>query len=131
MVFQYPEYQLFEETVYKDMAFGPTNMGLSEQEVDERVPSLPPAMVGIDPADLEKSPFELSGGQKRRVAIAGVMAMRSGGAGAGRAHRWSGPHGTGTDPGPDHGNITGSPAAPFCWYLTAWRTSPTMRARHW
>ena len=75
MVFQYPEYQLFEETIYKDVAFGPTNMGLSEQEVDERVRHAT-AMVGIDPADLEKSPFELSGGQKRRVAIAGVMAMR-------------------------------------------------------
>ena len=66
---------LFEETIYKDVAFGPTNMGLSEQEVDERVRHAT-AMVGIDPADLEKSPFELSGGQKRRVAIAGVMAMR-------------------------------------------------------
>ena len=75
LVFQYPEYQLFEETVYKDIAFGPTNMGLSEQEVDERVRHAT-AMVGIDSADLEKSPFELSGGQKRRVAIAGVMAMR-------------------------------------------------------
>ena len=75
LVFQYPEYQLFEETIYKDVAFGPTNMGLSEQEVDERVRHAT-AMVGIDPADLEKSPFELSGGQKRRVAIAGVMAMR-------------------------------------------------------
>ena len=74
LVFQYPEYQLFEETIYKDVAFGPTNMGLSEQEVDERVRHAT-AMVGIDPADLEKSPFELSGGQKRRVAIAGVIAM--------------------------------------------------------
>ena len=75
LVFQYPEYQLFEETIYKDVAFGPTNMGLSEQEVDERVRHAT-AMVGIDPADLEKSPFELSGGQKRRVAVAGVMAMK-------------------------------------------------------
>lgn len=102
LVFQYPEYQLFEETIYKDVAFGPTNMGLSEQEVDERVRHAT-AMVGIDPADLEKSPFELSGGQKRRVAIAGVMAMRPEVLVLDRAHRWSGPHGPGTDPGPDPG----------------------------
>ena len=74
LVFQYPEYQLFEETIYKDVAFGPTNMGLSDEEIKERVRQAT-AMVGIDPADLKKSPFELSGGQKRRVAIAGVMAM--------------------------------------------------------
>ena len=75
LVFQYPEYQLFEETIYKDVAFGPTNMGLSQQEVDERVRQAVRA-VGIGEGELEKSPFELSGGQKRRVAIAGVMAMR-------------------------------------------------------
>ena len=74
LVFQYPEYQLFEETIYKDVAFGPTNMGLSDEEIKERVRQAT-AMVGIDPADLKKSPFELSGGQKRRVAIAGVIAM--------------------------------------------------------
>ncbi len=74
LVFQYPEYQLFEETVYKDIAYGPTNMGLSESEIDRRVRQSAEA-VGIDEALLAKSPFELSGGQKRRVAIAGVIAM--------------------------------------------------------
>lgn len=76
LVFQYPEYQLFEETIYKDIAFGPEKLGLSHEEVEERVIE---AMitVGLDPEDMrEKSPFELSGGQKRRVAIAGVIAMR-------------------------------------------------------
>lgn len=74
LVFQYPEYQLFEETVYKDISFGPMNMGLSEEEVDRRVREAA-GFVGIQDALLEKSPFELSGGQKRRVAIAGVLAM--------------------------------------------------------
>ncbi|MBR4346438.1 MAG: energy-coupling factor transporter ATPase [Oscillospiraceae bacterium] len=74
LVFQYPEYQIFEETVYKDISFGPRNMGLSEEDVDRRVRSAA-AMVGLDDSLLDKSPFELSGGQKRRVAIAGVMAM--------------------------------------------------------
>ena len=75
LVFQYPEYQIFEETVYKDIAFGPTNMGLDECEIDKRVRETA-KLVGIDDSLLNKSPFELSGGQKRRVAIAGVMAMR-------------------------------------------------------
>lgn len=75
LVFQYPEYQLFEETVAKDIAFGPRNMGLAEEEIEERVREAA-AFVGIDEESLEKSPFELSGGQKRRVAIAGVIAMR-------------------------------------------------------
>lgn len=75
LVFQYPEHQLFEETVYKDIAFGPKNMGLSEEEVKERVLSSAKALE-ISPEILQKSPFELSGGQKRRVAIAGVIAMR-------------------------------------------------------
>ena len=75
LVFQYPEYQIFEETVYKDIAFGPTNMGLDEGEIDKRVRETG-KLVGIDDSLLNKSPFELSGGQKRRVAIAGVMAMR-------------------------------------------------------
>jgi energy-coupling factor transport system ATP-binding protein len=75
LVFQYPEYQLFEETVYKDIAFGPRNMKLSEEEIDERVREAA-AFVGLDPALLEQSPVDLSGGQKRRVAIAGVIAMR-------------------------------------------------------
>lgn len=74
LVFQYPEYQLFEETCYKDIAFGPKNMGLSEDEVDVRVRETA-RLVGLDEKLLSKSPFELSGGQKRRVAIAGVMAM--------------------------------------------------------
>lgn len=74
LVFQYPEYQLFEETVYQDIAFGPRNMGLDEAEIDRRVRSAA-AFVGLPDEALEKSPFELSGGQKRRVAIAGVLAM--------------------------------------------------------
>ena len=74
LVFQYPEHQLFEETVYKDIAFGPKNMGLSEREIQKRVEKAI-AFVGLDRALLEKSPFDLSGGQKRRVAIAGVMAL--------------------------------------------------------
>ena len=75
LVFQYPEYQLFEETVRRDIAYGPTNMGLSEDEVNERVKEAA-AFVGLDEGLLDKSPFDLSGGQKRRVAIAGVIAMR-------------------------------------------------------
>ena len=74
LVFQYPEYQLFEETVYKDIAFGPGNMGLDKEETDRRVRESA-RMVGLAEELLEKSPFDLSGGQKRRVAIAGVMAM--------------------------------------------------------
>ena len=74
LVFQYPEYQLFEETVYKDIAFGPKNMGLDEGEIDRRVKSAA-RFVGLKDEYLQRSPFELSGGQKRRVAIAGVMAM--------------------------------------------------------
>ena len=74
LVFQYPEYQLFEETVYKDIAFGPGNMGLEAQEIERRVEEAA-AFVGLPKEVLHKSPFELSGGQKRRVAIAGVIAM--------------------------------------------------------
>lgn len=74
LVFQYPEYQLFEETVYKDIAFGPRNMGLEEKEIDRRVRSAA-EFAGLRPDMLDKSPFDLSGGQKRRVAIAGVIAM--------------------------------------------------------
>ena len=74
LVFQYPEYQLFEETVYKDIAFGPRNMGLKAEEIDRRVREAA-AIVGLTEAQLEVSPFDLSGGQKRRVAIAGVIAM--------------------------------------------------------
>lgn len=75
LVFQYPEYQLFEESVYKDIAFGPANLGLSPEEVKEAVRRAAEC-VGISESLFEKSPFELSGGQKRRVAIAGVIAMR-------------------------------------------------------
>ncbi len=75
LVFQYPEYQLFEETCYKDIAFGPKNMGLDDAEIDRRVHEAA-EFVGLDEALLERSPFELSGGQKRRVAVAGVMAMK-------------------------------------------------------
>lgn len=75
LVFQYPEYQLFEETVEKDIAYGPSNMDLSEEEIRQRVHGAA-RMCGIDEDMLQKSPFELSGGQKRRVAIAGVIAMQ-------------------------------------------------------
>lgn len=76
LVFQYPEHQLFEESVYKDIAFGPKNLGLNEKEVDERVKNAM-ELVGLDFESLkDRSPFELSGGQKRRVAIAGVIAMK-------------------------------------------------------
>jgi len=76
LVFQYPEYQLFEETVHKDVAFGPTNLGLTKGEVDQRVIEAI-NLVGLDYDEIgERSPFELSGGQKRRVAIAGVIAMK-------------------------------------------------------
>ena len=73
LVFQYPEYQLFEETCYKDIAFGPKNMGLDDAEIDRRVHEAA-EFVGLDEALLERSPFELSGGQKRRVALEGVLA---------------------------------------------------------
>ena len=75
LVFQYPEYQLFEETVYRDIAFGPANMKLTKEEIDERVHEAA-AFTGVEEALFERSPLELSGGQKRRIAIAGVIAMR-------------------------------------------------------
>jgi len=75
MMFQYPEYQLFEETVYKDIAFGPKNMGLDEGEIDQRVLEAA-SFVGLSAAILEKSPYHLSGGEMRRAAIAGIIAMR-------------------------------------------------------
>jgi energy-coupling factor transport system ATP-binding protein len=75
LVMQYPEYQLFEETVRADIAFGPRNMGLDQSEIEERVIKYS-SLVGLASEVLDKSPFELSGGQKRRVAIAGIMAMK-------------------------------------------------------
>ena len=75
IVFQYPEHQLFEETVYKDIAFGPKNMGLTDEEIKKRVTESA-ALVGLKEKHLERSPFDLSGGQKRRAAIAGVLAMK-------------------------------------------------------
>lgn len=75
LVFQYPEYQLFEETVYKDISFGPRNMGLDEKEIDYRIREAA-EFVGLKESALGKSPFDLSGGQKRRAAIAGVIAMK-------------------------------------------------------
>lgn len=74
LVFQYPEYQLFEETVYKDIAYGPSNMGIKGEELDERVKRAA-SFTGLTAAQLEKSPFDLSGGEKRRAAIAGVIAL--------------------------------------------------------
>lgn len=75
LVFQYPEQQLFEETIYKDIAFGPTNMGLTQEEIDRRVRESA-SLMGLSEKHLERSPFDLSGGQKRRAAIAGVLAMK-------------------------------------------------------
>ncbi len=75
LVMQYPEYQLFEETVYNDIAFGPRNMGIKEDEIKKRVADAV-AFVGLTPEVMQQSPFDLSGGQKRRVAIAGIMAMQ-------------------------------------------------------
>ena len=75
LVFQYPEYQLFEETVSADIAYGPKNMGLDEKEIKQRVADAA-RFVGLDPSMLGKSPFDLSGGQKRRAALAGIIAMR-------------------------------------------------------
>ena len=75
LVMQYPEYQLFEETIREDIAFGPKNMGLDEEEIKERV-ALAAKFVGLDESLLDKSPFDLSGGQKRRAAIAGIIAMK-------------------------------------------------------
>ena len=75
LVMQYPEYQLFEETIREDIAYGPKNMGLNEKEIDERI-KMAASFVGLDEELLDKSPFDLSGGQKRRAAIAGIIAMK-------------------------------------------------------
>ena len=90
LVFQYPEYQLFEETVLKDIAFGPRNLGLSEAQAQERAREAAQA-VNLPEEVLERSPFDLSGGQKRRVAIAGVLAMHPRTPDPGRARRGAGP----------------------------------------
>ncbi len=74
LVFQYPEYQLFEETVYEDIAFGPKNMGLSEDEIEKRINTYS-VLLGLNSEHLKKSPFDLSGGEKRRAALAGILAM--------------------------------------------------------
>ncbi len=74
LVFQYPEYQLFEETAYKDIAYGPKNMGLSDAEIDSRI-KVYSSLLGLSDENLQKSPFDLSGGEKRRVALAGILAM--------------------------------------------------------
>ena len=74
LVFQYPEYQLFEETAYKDIAYGPKNMGLSDEEIDSRI-KVYSSLLGLSDENLQKSPFDLSGGEKRRVALAGILAM--------------------------------------------------------
>ena len=122
LVFQYPEYQLFEETVYKDISFGPKNMGLDEKEVDRRVRDAA-AFVGLSDQVLQQSPFELSGGQKRRVAIAGVIA-------------WSPLSSCWTSPLPVWTRWAWSPSSPISgttmrprtppssWSLTPWRRWP-------
>ena len=115
LVFQYPEYQLFEETVYKDVAFGPKNMGLDDGEIDRRVRQSVQA-VGLSADVLEKSPFALSGGQKRRVAIAGVMAMEPEVLILDEPTAGLDPRGCAA--------TTPSAAAPWCWSATAWRRSP-------
>lgn len=122
LVFQYPEYQLFEETVYRDIAFGPKNMGLNEQEVDEHV-RFGAKFAGVDESLFEASPLDLSGGQKRRIAIAGVMAMKPGGAPCSMS-RWRG-----LDPAGAARSLQTSPntiaprGAPLCSSRTIW-TSP-------
>ena len=118
-MFQYPEYQLFEETIYKDISFGPRNMGLPEEEIDRRVREAA-HFVGLRDELLERSPFELSGGQKRRVAIAGVIAMEP------RSSSWTSP-----PPGwtrwawsrssRTSGTTTRPTTPPSSWSPTPWR----------
>ena len=112
LVFQYPEYQLFEETCYKDIAFGPRNMGLDEAEIDRRVHEAAD-FVGLDEALLQRSPFELSGGQKRRVAVA-VWTPRAGTRSCLRSR-----------------STTKRPAPPCCWSPTAWRILPNTPTVCW
>ena len=121
LVFQYPEHQLFEETVEKDVAFGPKNLGLSQEEINERVREAL-QLVGLPYEEIkDRSPFELSGGQRRRVAIAGVLAMKP------DILIWTSP-----PPGwiPAAGKKSSGKFRPFirkralplCWFPTAWRT---------
>ena len=118
LVFQYPEYQLFEETCYKDIAFGPRNMGLDEAEIDRRVHEAA-EFVGLDEALLQRSPFELSGGQKRRVAVAGVSLPPV----------WT-PR-AGTRSCLRSRNTTKRPAPLCCWSPTAWRILPSTPTVCW
>ena len=106
LVMQYPEYQLFEETCARDIAYGPRNMGLDEEEVQRRVREAA-AFVGLSDELLQKSPFELSGGQKRRVAIAGVMAMHP------------------------RVLVLDEPAAGMNWSVTRWRILPSTPTACW
>ena len=128
LVFQYPEYQLFEETCYKDIAFGPRNMGLDEAEIDRRVHEAAD-FVGLDEALLQRSPFELSGGQKRRVAVAGVMAMKPFWCWMSLPPVWT-PR-AGTRSCLRSRNTTKRPAPPCCWSPTAWRILPNTRTVCW
>ena len=124
LVFQYPEYQLFEETVIERIAFGPTNMGLDEKEIDRRVRSAA-YFVGLRDDQLDKSPFQLSGGQKRRVAIAGVIAMEPKGRRfwtsppPGLATRWAWSPFWATS-----GTTTRPRMPPSSWCPTPWRRWP-------
>ena len=123
LVMQYPEYQLFEETCARDIAYGPRNMGLDEAEVQRRVREAA-AFVGLSDELLEKSPFELSGGQKRRVAIAGVMAMHP------RVLVLDEPA-AGLDPEARSGTTMRKPASRCCWSATRWRILPSTPTACW
>lgn len=129
LVFQYPEYQIFEETVAKDIAFGPRNMGLAEEEVQARVKETA-AIVGLSDDILEQSPFLLSGGQKRRVAIAGVMAMRP------EVLILDEPT-AGLDPRgreeilEEIKRTADRPEQRFCWSLIAWKMWHATHSRFW
>lgn len=127
LVFQYPEYQLFEETVFKDIAFGPKNMGLSEQEAGARVREAAD-FVGLPDELLQKSPFELSGGQKRRVAIAGVIAMEPAVLVLDEPAAGLDPKGGSPSCG-GYANTTRQKARLYCLFRTAWRTSRKTQLR--
>ena len=130
LVFQYPEYQLFEETVYKDISFGPKNMGLDEGEVDRRVREAA-RFVGLRDDQLEKSPFELSGGQKRRVAIAGVIAMEPRVLILDEPTAGLDPVGVESHPGQHPGTITSPTMPPSSWSPTPWRRWPARWTGWW